>query len=159
MNIRRPEQADWPQVLRLAADMHYETDFRRYRFSVEKVEALYATLLQDDQNFFAVVAEHDGQLVGFMAGFICEHFFSPDRYASEMLWYVSPDWRGSSAAVRMVRAFEDWALTKNVLDVMTGVSSGVQTDRTAALYEKLGYDRKVPTFRKCIEPESLLEQS
>lgn len=159
MIVRPPESADWPQVLRLAGDMHHETDFRRYRFSVEKVEKLYDALLADRENFFAVVAEHQDQLVGFMGAFVCEHFFSYDRYASEMLFYVSPEWRGSSAALRMVRAFEAWGETKDVLDLMTGVSSGVAVDRTSRFYEKLGYTAKIPTFRKCIYREPLPEQS
>lgn len=159
MLVRHPRIEDWPQVVRLAADMHMETEFRRYRFSIEKVEQLYAVLLKDQENFFAVVAEHEGELCGFMAGFLCEHFFSADKYASEMLFYVSPKWRGSSAALRMVRAFEAWAMERPVLDIMTGISSGVGVDRTSNFYEKLGYDRKIPTFRKCIDQQPLADQS
>lgn len=139
--------------------MHMETDFRRYRFSVEKVEKLYATLLSNDQDFFAVVAQHGDELAGFMGGFTCEHFFSTDKYASEMLFYVCPHWRGSSAALRMVRAFEAWCSDKPLLDIMTGISSGVGVDRTTRFYEKLGYTAKIPTFRKCIDPAQLPEQS
>lgn len=159
MRIRRPEAGDWPQVVRLAADMHMETEFRRYRFSIEKVEQLYEALLADDKNFFACVAEVRDDLIGFMAGFVCEHFFSTDKYASEMLFYVSPNWRGSTAALRMVRAYEAWAQDTDALDIMAGVSSGVQVDRTARFYEHLGYTSKVPTFRKCIERLPLPDQS
>src|SRR5690606_39569733 len=48
-------------------------------------------------------AEQDGKLIGMLAGMIVEHFFGPDCYATDYVFYVHPAYRGTSAAPRLYR--------------------------------------------------------
>lgn len=47
--------------------------------------------------------------VGFIAGMHSEHFFNPEiKTFTELFWWVTPEYRGSSAGVRLLEAFIDY---------------------------------------------------
>src|SRR5262245_32146893 len=53
---------------------------------------------------------YDGdEPVGYLVGKINRSFFSQSTYAVQEMWYVVPHYRGSSAALRLLREFERWA--------------------------------------------------
>lgn len=61
------------------------------------------------------------------------------RCARDLLVWVAPEWRGSSLGVRLIRAIEAWALEHAVDDLYLSQSTGIEVERTAAFYERLGY--------------------
>jgi GNAT superfamily N-acetyltransferase len=87
------------------------------------------------------VAERERILVGMMAGFVFEHFFGFDKIASDYVLYVSPAHRGGTLMVRLVKAFESWAIGLGADEIAVGVSTEVDPQRTVMLYERLGYRR------------------
>lgn len=119
--------------------MHAESPrFRDSEYSAEKCAQTFDRLLANDYGV-VLVAESNGEVVGMMAGFALEHFFSTDITASDVVVYVVPEARGTSAAARLIRAFEQWAVDKGASEIMLGVSTEVHSERTAAFYGRLGY--------------------
>jgi hypothetical protein len=89
------------------------------------------------------VAEHDGRVIGHIIGHknrigeIGNKFF-----VSDSLFYVSPG-ASATAALGLVNAVETWAATDpRVLTIVFGCSDMIANpERTAALFERLGYRR------------------
>ncbi len=87
-----------------------------------------------------LVAEVDDEIVGGLVGLIGPMWFNPAaRVATELAWWVAEEHRGSSAAIRLYRAFEAWAWDRNAdMIVMSDLVIDGETP-AARLFEKLGY--------------------
>ena len=59
--------------------------------------------------------------------------------AAEEFLFVSPEFRGTMLAPRLVKAFEAEAVRRGAHKMFMGVSTGVTYDRTVALYLRLGF--------------------
>ena len=131
--------------------MHNESPrFRHFDFDSEKTAALIGNLITWE-HATAFVALSDRQIVGMMGGFVAEHMFGPDKVASEVGLYVVPEHRGTTAAVRLLSAFEEWAARKGALDIVLGISTEVAADRTRHLYTRLGYVQSGYLMRKGVD--------
>lgn len=97
------------------------------------------------------VAEHDGEIVGFIVGVLDEYWWSEVQYASDAAFYVKPEFRGY--AVGLVKRLVTWAKKfKKVKHISLGVSSGLETyERTGQLYERLGFKPVGGIHTKSIE--------
>ena len=90
--------------------------------------------------FFFNVAVRDNDVIGFM---ICErapYGFTDKEFAFDRLLYVAQDKRGGVAARTLINAFETWCSSHNIVRIMLGVTTGLRTEQTEKLYNKLGYD-------------------
>ena len=57
-----------------------------------------------------LLAEHDGNAIGMLMGIMNPIWFAPStRCAVELAWWIEPEHRGGMHAIRLVKAFEDWA--------------------------------------------------
>jgi len=89
-------------------------------------------LASDDGDIF--VAVRDDRPIGLIALWVFDHPYSGERVASELVWWVNPDARGS-AGVRLLRRAEQWARAQGaaVLQMIA------PNDRVAAFYVGCGY--------------------
>jgi hypothetical protein len=87
----------------------------------------------------AFVAETDGKLVGVMLGVAQEMWFSPQRVASDLLFYSERPGVGYF----LLKRFMAWAWgIKSVHQILLGQSSGLQIDAVETLYRRLNF-RKI----------------
>jgi len=101
------------------------------------------------------VAEHADIIVGFFMGIKEQHWFSREKYATDICFCVDP--RHGNYAAPMVRRFVKWAkLDPKVKDINLAISSGLDKDgRTGRLYENLGFTQVggvyalLPEIRPC----------
>lgn len=135
--IRPATPDDIPHMLALGRMMHAEAPrFRDRTWSDTKVAALIAGLIQLGDGL-ALVAEHDGEIVGGFLGVICEDFFGPDRMAQDYALFVRPGKRGAMAGAQLVGAFIAWARDRRATPIV-GVSTGVDVEKTGRLLEACG---------------------
>lgn len=85
------------------------------------------------------LAKNEGKLVGFLAGLKQRYFFSPKERVTDMGFYVLPDYRGTTAALRLILSLEDWAKQNKISDVYMGQTTAVDIDKTLKFYNHLGY--------------------
>ena len=140
MPIRPIEPNDLPKVIELGRGMHQESVYRNFDYSPEKFGRMLYHFVSNPEKFFAYVGTANNKLTGVLLGSIGEHYFGTDLIASDTLWYVSPQSRGSRVGLQLLRAFEKWAKDRSAAEVCMGVSSGLSAEKTGGMLQKLGYD-------------------
>lgn len=141
MIIRHAALEDVPALVALGRDMHDESPrFRGLPYDETQVTYVGRNLIENEDGL-VLVAEHDGQLAGMLAGVAVQHFFCAEFYATDLVFYVVPEHRGSSAAFRLLAQWRTHWRSRGVTELVLGVSTEVHPERTMRLYERLGYRR------------------
>lgn len=140
MPIRPIKPDDVPGVIDLGYQMHQESVYRHFNYDPNKCGRLIYNFMTNPDTRFAYVGTSNDALNSVFLGSIDEHYFGTDLIASDTLWYVSPQSRGSRVGLQLLRAFEKWAKNANAAEIYVGVSSGLSADKTGTMLQKLGYD-------------------
>lgn len=67
------------------------------------------------EDFAVLVLECNSEIVGMLITFVAPCFFSDAIQATEIVWYVDSEHRGSRMALEMLDLFEEWAETKGAV--------------------------------------------
>ena len=151
MHIRRSNIDDIHQVVQILTDFHTESSFQDISLCVETLKANLMKALSVS-SFCSIVAEDQGEILGYMLGRQGRYFFSKETAAWEEFVYVRPAFRGSSAGRRLVRHFIDWARASGASKVHIGVNAGIDSARSGLFFERLGFTRTGEAFVYKIEP-------
>lgn len=147
VSVRTATLDDLPALVEMGRRLHAESP--RYRDSAylpEKVEALGRSLIPAGGTH---VAEKDGTIIGVMAGYVMEQWFSDYKVASDLVFYIAPEHRKTSrAALMLVRVFERWAFAQGAQEIIPGISSQIDIEGTTRFYVKMGYVVYGNTFIK-----------
>lgn len=111
-----------------------EAEFKDAAPSSDKLKKLFKV-----PSAIAFGAIKDGKLIGFIAGMQQEYFFSNRQKVGDLGFYVLPEYRGCSAALKLIRKLEGWAKDIGVNDIYIGQTTKVNIDKTKQFYERLGY--------------------
>ena len=95
--------------------------------------------LVKNPNCVVFVAIEHNRIVGFISGIAHEYFFSNRKRVSDLGLFVSPEYRGSRAALKLVKSLETWAKDIGVDHLHLGQTTAVDMDKTRQFYERLGY--------------------
>jgi GNAT superfamily N-acetyltransferase len=148
--IRELEPSDIAEVMQLAKAMHAESPFySRYPFSEQKVERLCEVFLENP-DWLCVVAEFNEKMIGFLAVTIVPTFFGDARFVEDISFYVTPKYRGTSAALRLIRTVEAWAIANNVEAIRVGVTTGTNPGPTGNFFLRLGYEESGRLYTKLV---------
>lgn len=77
--------------------------------------------------------------IGFFWGSLVSLFWTEEKIAVDLAWYLLPEYRGSGIATSMFQDFEKWAIQQGVRWCMPGQASDINVARMKGLYEHLGY--------------------
>ncbi|HEY4116750.1 MAG TPA: GNAT family N-acetyltransferase [Byssovorax sp.] len=135
--VREVSAGDLRTVVALARRMHAESAFAFLAFDVGSVTSGFEAVVGREDHFGAV-AERGARVVGFIAGRLAHYPFSREILASDLAFYVAPEARASTAAVRLVRALWTWAESKGARELSLASSSGVEVERLEQFYGRLG---------------------
>ena len=147
---RRARPDDLDQLMHLAREMHAETSFSSLSFNASKA----ATEVMDcilNPNMFVCVAEKDGRILGLVAAFLSQPYFSDDTVVYDHIWYVSKDGRNGLAGPRLLNHVAEWARLAGAKAVFVTLGSDVSKDRVGKLVERLGYRHLGGYYRKDID--------
>jgi GNAT superfamily N-acetyltransferase len=95
-----------------------------------------------------LVAMDGKQPVGMLAGVISEFILSRERIASELIWWMEPDYRKSRIAFEMIEAYEFWAAKLGCSIITLSTVETEQTDRIQKYYSRKGYHLVERSFIK-----------
>lgn len=141
MGIRVATIDDLPRILVLGELLHQESPrWSRLSFNRAKAGHLIASLIMEPHGV-VFVAERDGVVVGGIAGMATPHWSSDDIVAQEVSFFMDPGARGNMMAVRLICALMAWGEKRGAKWLQAGTSTGLDPERTAGLYERLGFSR------------------
>ena len=148
--IRPMCELDIPKLASLGIDYAKEAnnhDVFKYDIDTAMLN-LAISIIDPDSCIFVAVKENE--VIGFLWGLVSPLPWSTGKLAVDNILYVVPCCRGEIHGVRLIRAYEQWAKTKNASQVSISIASSITEDRTCNLYERLGYSYIGSQFRKDI---------
>lgn len=141
MSIRVATLDDLTRILDLGELLHKESPrWSRLSFNRLKARTMMRAIIESPCGVI-FVAERNGIVVGGIAGVAEPHWSSDDIVANEISFFMSEEARGTMAATRLICALRAWAEIRGAKWLHAGTSTGLDPERTAGLYERLGFSR------------------
>lgn len=141
MLVRPAKREDIDKIIDMVYSMLNESVYAFLPFDREKVRRGIIAFIEKPDKYCFFVAEEGKILSGILGGYLTDYYFCQEKLACDSVLFVKPEYRGSSAAMKLVRTFRDWAASRKAREVCLGVSSGVNLERTNRFYEKMGFTR------------------
>lgn len=134
MTVRRALPSDKMSVLAMAKAFHAAAGLP-FPFSAPHADAIFRASIENDDRL-CLVLDLDGRICGTLAAEAGPHQFGSFKMASEIIWWIEPQYRGRHA-ITMVREFELWARQKGChFAHLVGLGGEPVTGR---LYQRQGY--------------------
>lgn len=146
--IRKATLDDVPEIVRMSAMFYPTTHYAEYcEMDEDSVAGLASGLIENDVFY---VAENDGALVGMVGVAVVPFMFNRnERIAAEIVWWVSPEVRGSNIARRLLAAIEPDCRDAGAKRIQM-VHMPNSPPQAAMLYERCGYSRSEISYTKDI---------
>lgn len=137
--IREATTKDIAEIIRLGEELRETSPFVA-NINPQKARKNLAFFI-NSKRCLVLVAEHHGEVVGFIVGGIADSWFSDQQMVTDTAFYVRPKYR--SYSVGMVKRLRSWGMQfPKVREITLGISTGLDPDeRTGRLYEHLGLTR------------------
>ena len=143
MGIRFATLTDVPALVEGGQRTHSLTRFRSQPYNAAKVSKVFTDIVQSGSTKYALmVAESQGRIVGALMAVVEQQIFSDEWTASIMHIDVLPEARMGGWAVRLLKAFEQWAKNRGVVELGFGINSEDDMQRIGKFAVRTGY-RKV----------------
>lgn len=142
--IRTATPDDVFDILILAKEFSKEAP-QSHKWNKEKTEQFILSALQNT-NMTIFVIDVDGEIEGALVGLLSELYMSYTVQATELAWFVSKDYRGKPASLKLIKAFEKWAKESGANQVGMGDIEGISS--LEKLYNRLGYKRAETVYLK-----------
>lgn len=138
--IRKARSDDVLHLLPLVQEFvtSFELDPRSY-------QATYRRVLHND-SACALVAEHRGQIVGYLLGFIHDTFYANGQVAWVEEIMVHAEHRRAGLGTSLMRCFESWCEDRGAM------LSALATRRASDFYEAIGYKASATYLRRVLQP-------
>lgn len=86
----------------------------------------------------------ESELCGGIGGIVFPDPNTGDIIATEMFWYVKPEYRKGIAPLKLLQYYEAWAIEKGAKRIMMVCLTLLQNNRLTKLYDRYGY-KKIET--------------
>lgn len=142
ISIRIACLQDWPQIIKLATAMHAESRFSKSILDEEKLRKFFLNQLNSPlAACFLVAHKSDGIVVGMLVGFVTELFFSHQLVAQDIVFFVLPEFRGTSTAVRLLTVFRKWAENRKAQELNVNMSAAIDMLRFERFMTHMGFSK------------------
>lgn len=136
LRLARPEEAQ--QICVMTQEFLREAQLP-FEYDEAKTVASFAQVTSDAKRGVVIVAVDQDIPVAMIVGIADSPLFSQHRIASEVVWYVYPEYRKSTVGLKLLKAFEYWA--KNVASCDFIQVGSLNNPRIGNLYERKGYKK------------------
>lgn len=147
--IRLATSADVPRLIELGSLSLKNGPYKGKIADVpEQAKLLALTLLESGK--VLVLVNPENQIVGLLALAFFPHYYTGEKTAAEVMWYVLPEWRKSLGleTIGLFRAAEREARAAGC----TTIQFTAPTEEIARLYEKAGLTALEVAYYKELRP-------
>jgi GNAT superfamily N-acetyltransferase len=142
--IRTATPDDVFDILILAKEFSKEAP-KTHKWNKEKTEQFLLSAFHNT-NMEIFVIDVGGEIEGALVSLLSELYMSHTVQATELAWFVSKDYRGKTASLRLIKHFEKWAKENGANQVGMGDIEGISS--LEKLYNRLGYERAETVYLK-----------
>lgn len=159
ITIKLPDAKELVSVVELARLMREESV---YRFSngfdelavLDLGLRLVSLFMHNRGGYIKIAKNKEGKVIGMAAGQATPYMFNPKEcMITDYALYVLPEYRGTTAAIRLLKDFEAWGKSQGANEMSLGVSTGIDTDKTHNFYTKMGYLYSGGIYKKFLNKE------
>lgn len=148
MTVRQAIEQDINQIVLLGEALVNESpSYRLKAFSAEKVNS-FLQMVISDPNYQCLVADDNGQLIGYFIGALTYEWYSDEITAFDFSIYILPNKRNGRTAIKFLTAFEQWAKSHNANYFRIGISTAINTNNISKFYQSLGFKADGLVFEK-----------
>ncbi len=146
--IRLGNENDIAELVFLGQMMHRESPhYRDDALNTDDLASFFKNCLNHDEKV-VYIAEDGGAIIGMIIGVIVPYLFNfSSGYASDLLYYVAPAWRGSKAGVALLLNFQQWA-SMRTHKIKLGESAGIAPEKYREFLGKMGYTQSGTVYSK-----------
>lgn len=146
--MRTPNRDELHKILELVSFYQDERGKPMDDFNVLAFKRMLKLAQDPNSGIYGAVTEDNGRFTGLIVGMIGPAWFSTTTLAHIGTLYVHPDYRGGSAALKLIRGFERWAKNHHIESIRFEVDSEIEADRVYKFVERLGYRETGRIFEK-----------
>lgn len=140
ITVREVEPADLAGACHLGRMMQAEAPaYRDFPFEDARFSAWFALCLESPDWLGLVAVDESAGIVGFLAMGAMPMIFCSAVTVDDLAFFVHPQWRGTTAAVRLIRAMEAWAKAKGAAQIRMGLTTGTNPDAAQKFLERFSY--------------------
>lgn len=149
MTVRLATTADADALLRMAKHfINYGPHGSMLDISDEQLQHQIAELLAYP-NVSLFVAELDGRVVGMIVGVLNAPWYAPHiTMATELAWWVEPEARGTTVALRLVKMYEGWAAANGAQFTTMSALEMDNENVVGGMLQRIGYAKAETTYIK-----------
>lgn len=143
-NIRQAMLADIDELCSQLKEFSedYSTDFPPYK-DQETSSKILKNLIENHL-FYVASTDDTCEMVGFIAGFVCDHIYNPDiKTLAEAFWWVNKEHRRSGVGIELLETFEHWG-KKNVDLIYMTIEEDTPLDER--IFLNRGFKKKETAF-------------
>lgn len=141
--IRKATIEDKDIIISMAIQFANESPYSGF-VSLNKIEGLVDSILTSSVTTAAIFLDSDNR--GMLVGCYSPHLFLEGNIATELAWWVSPEYRKSNVGTELLKAFEQWAKEENC-EYITMISLD---DSVGNIYENNGYSLQERAYWKVL---------
>jgi GNAT superfamily N-acetyltransferase len=138
-----------PSLKRMASNFFNSSPYNTLPLDENKRDQLIHGLMNANLSEATVIVyEANGQPIGCIAGQVSTILFNNNRVASEVMWWVDPEHRKSKAGMKLLKAFESWAVYAKCDVIHMVCLAEEHGDVLDKLYTRLGYKQTERHYMK-----------
>lgn len=143
-DIRYCQPEDFEDILELARHSVSKV-LPKEDYEEGKIETLFRLALKNEE-YTCISLLISDKVVGYVFGFITEHYFHSKKIAYCMSIYVDEEYR--QYGLEMLRAFEAWGKYKGAKTLSISTFTGLSPKSLGTVYKKLKYAEKEIAYWK-----------
>lgn len=149
--IREAETKDLPDLVELCRMFFEESGLQSTEsFCPESMRGFHARMLATP-SAITVVAESDGEVQGLLSAIIAPEFHNAAFLKGhEIYWYVVPEHRGSSIAVRLMRHVDEWMKSHGAREFCVSHMEKFNAESASSLYRRMGFNPTTHVYAKVL---------
>jgi ribosomal protein S18 acetylase RimI-like enzyme len=146
--IRPATEQDIPHIIRMGRLFWSQTAFGEIPYCPDSIAYIAREMLKME---LLLMAEVDGKIAGSVGAVASPLFGNRDvLIASELFWWVEPQFRDSGIGKEMLMGIEQAAKERGVSVFSMMALESVEPEKAAAIYQRLGYSATERAFSKVL---------
>lgn len=148
MKIEIAGQEHIDELMALGRAMYAESTLVHLPLDEERARQTLLGAIDDDKGVYCMLLARssEGQAAGWLFGTITRPWFTGSLVAHDHAFFVAPEYRGSSAAFKLLGVFRRWAEKRGAAVLNISQRVGVEMERFDRFMRRAGYEPRGMNF-------------